>query len=83
MKKIELEKQLESYYEDCEFRKRLNEKTIKSRAIMNVNIGKPTACKCGETAGKGIISLNLQGVYGTIYINLQLHIGSYMRHRSR
>ncbi len=61
----------------------LNEKTIKSRAIMNVNIGKPTACKCGETAGKGIISLNLQGVYGTIYINLQLHIGSYMRHRSR
>ena len=38
---------------------------------MNVNIGKPTDCKCGETAGKGIISLNLQGVYGTIYINLQ------------
>lgn len=28
---------------------------------MNVNIGKPTDCKCGETAGKGIISLNLQG----------------------
>ena len=58
-------------------------KTIKSRTIMNVNIGKPTDCKCGETAGKGIISLNLQEVYGTIYINLQLHIGSYMRHRSR
>lgn len=34
---------------------------------MKVNIGKPTDCKCGETAGKGIISLNLQGVYGTIY----------------
>lgn len=50
---------------------------------MNINIGKPTDCKCGETAGQGIISLNLQGVYGTIYINLQLHIGSYMRHRSR
>lgn len=50
---------------------------------MKVNIGKPTDCKCGETAGKGIISLNLQGVYGTIYINLQLHIGSYMQHRSR
>ena len=29
MKKIELEKQLESYYEDCEFRKRLNEKIQK------------------------------------------------------
>ena len=33
MKKIELEKQLESYYEDCEFRKRLNEKTIKAYTI--------------------------------------------------
>lgn len=33
MKKIELEKQLESYYEDCKFRKRLNEKTIKSYTI--------------------------------------------------
>lgn len=33
MKKIELEKQLESYYEDCEFRKRLNEKTIKAYII--------------------------------------------------
>ena len=33
MKKIELEKQLESYYEDCEFRKRLNEKTIKAYKI--------------------------------------------------
>ena len=33
MKKIELEKQLESYYEDCEFRKRLNEKTIKDYTI--------------------------------------------------
>ena len=32
MKKIELEKQLESYY-DCEFRKRLNEKTIKAYTI--------------------------------------------------
>lgn len=33
MKKIELEKQLESYYEDCKFRKRLNEKTIKAYTI--------------------------------------------------
>lgn len=33
MKKIELEKQLESYYEDCEFRKRLNEKTKKAYTI--------------------------------------------------
>ena len=33
MKKIELEKQIESYYEDCEFRKRLNEKTIKAYTI--------------------------------------------------
>lgn len=33
MKKIELEKQLESYYDDCKFRKRLNEKTIKAYAI--------------------------------------------------
>ena len=33
MEKIELEKQLESYYEDCEFRKRLNEKTIKAYTI--------------------------------------------------
>lgn len=33
MKKIELEKQLESYYEDCEFRKRLNEKTVKAYTI--------------------------------------------------
>lgn len=33
MKKIELEKQLESYYEDCEFRKILNEKTIKAYTI--------------------------------------------------
>lgn len=33
MKKIELEKQLESYYEDCKFRKRLNEKTIKDYTI--------------------------------------------------
>ena len=33
MKKIELEKQLESYYEDCEFRKRLNGKTIKAYTI--------------------------------------------------
>lgn len=36
MKKIELEKQLESYYEDCKFRKRLNEKTIKAYTI-NLN----------------------------------------------
>ena len=33
MKKIELEKQLESYYEDGKFRKRLNEKTIKAYTI--------------------------------------------------
>ena len=33
MKKIELEKQLESYYKDSEFRKRLNEKTIKAYTI--------------------------------------------------
>lgn len=33
MKKIELEKQLESYYEDCKFRKRLNEKTIKAYTV--------------------------------------------------
>ena len=33
MKKIQLEQQLESYYEDCKFRKRLNEKTIKAYTI--------------------------------------------------